>query len=119
MLFDCYPPENLDDMRSLRLLQISSTGFNQVLGLGLAERDVRVCNEAGEFDMPIGEWNVAMMLNLHRDMRGMIRNQEAQTWDRAARFQSQMAGRVVGIWGYGGIGHETARLCKAKDLRSK
>ena len=116
MLVDCFPPENLDDMRSLRLLQLSSVGYNQILGRGLGERGVRVCNGAGEFDVPIGEWNIAMMLNLLRDLRGMLRNQASQTWDRSARFQSEMAGRVVGIWGYGGIGRETARLCKAMHL---
>ena len=34
-----------------------------------------------------------------------------------ARFQSEMAGRVVGIWGYGGIGRETARLCNEFGMR--
>ena len=116
MLVDTFPPQNLDDMRSLRFLQICSVGFTQIAGRGLARRGVRVCNAAGLFDVPIGEWNICMMLNLLRDTRGMIRNQESQTWDRSARFQSEMAGRVVGIWGYGGIGRETARLCKAMNL---
>jgi phosphoglycerate dehydrogenase-like enzyme len=116
MLVDCFPPANLDDMRALRFLQISSVGFNQVIGRGLAERGVRVSNASGEFDVPIGEWNIAMMINLLRDVRGMIRNQESQTWDRAEQFQSEMAGHLVGIWGYGGIGRETARLCKSMNL---
>lgn len=116
MLVDSFPPANLDGMSALEFLQISSTGFTQVIGCGLAERGVRVCNGAGEYDVPIGEWNIAMMINLLRDVRGMIRNQELQVWDRSARFQSEMTGHVVGIWGYGGIGRETARLCKAMNL---
>jgi hypothetical protein len=31
-------------------------------------------------------------------------------WERADRFQEEVRGRVVGLWGYGGIGRETARL---------
>ena len=71
----------------------------------------------GVFDVPIAEWNVAMMVNLPRDLRGMIRNQEHGVWDRDARFQREIRGLTVGIWGYGGIGRETARLAKALGMR--
>ena len=57
-----------------------------------------------------------MMVNLARDLRGMIRHQEAGIWERAARFQSDLTGKTVGIWGYGGIGRETARLAKALGM---
>jgi phosphoglycerate dehydrogenase-like enzyme len=43
----------------------------------------------------------------------MVRNQEQARWERADRFQQEVRGRVVGLWGYGGIGRETARLAKA------
>jgi len=44
---------------------------------------------------------------------GLIRNQEARVWDPAGQFQMEIHGSVAGIWGYGGIGRETARLAKA------
>ncbi len=56
------------------------------------------------------------MINLGRDLRTMIRNQEAAKWDTVGRFQHEIRGSVVGIWGYGGIGRETARLAKALGL---
>ena len=40
-----------------------------------------------------------MMINLARDLRGMIRNQEARIWDRPAKFQREIRGSTVGIWG--------------------
>ena len=43
----------------------------------------------------------------------MIRNQEQARWERGERFEQELRGRVVGLWGYGGIGRETARLAKA------
>ena len=58
-----------------------------------------------------------MMVNLARNLRGMIRNQESAVWDRSAVFQREIRGSVLGIWGYGGIGRETARLAKALGLR--
>ena len=116
VLLSCFPPTNLSAMENLELMQISSAGYTQLCGLGLPARGIRACNALGIFDVPIAEWNVAMMVNLARDVRGMIRNQEARIWDRSARFQREINGLVVGIWGYGGIGRQTARLCKALGM---
>ena len=40
--------------------------------------------------LTIAEWNVAMMVNLARDLRQLIRNQEATLWDRSAVFQREI-----------------------------
>ena len=117
ILFCTYPPTNLDDMQSLEFMQIASAGYTQLFGLGLAERNIKACNAAGVNDIPIAQWNIAMMINLSRDMRGIIRNQEAGIWDRPARFQMDIRQKTVGIWGYGGIGRETARLAKAMGMK--
>ncbi|HVJ66567.1 MAG TPA: D-2-hydroxyacid dehydrogenase, partial [Caulifigura sp.] len=117
VLFCTFPPTNLEVMRALKWIQISSTGYTQLFGLGLPERGIRVTNARGCFDCPIAEWNVAMMVNLARDLRTMIRNQDTQTWDRSAIFQNEIRGKTVGLWGYGGIGRETARLCRPLGLR--
>jgi phosphoglycerate dehydrogenase-like enzyme len=111
------PPSNWTDAADMRWIQVASAGYSQLLPLKLHERGVRATNASGVFDGPIGEWNVAMMVNLARDLRGMLRNQEAGTWDRDARFQREIRGNTLGIWGYGGIGRETARLAKTLGLR--
>ena len=112
-----FPPENFSEMTSLKWIQITSAGCNQLYGLGLAEKRIRASNGRGCFDIPIAEWNIAMMVNLARDLRQMIRNQDAGVWDQLARFQREVRGLTVGIWGYGGIGRETARLAKTMGMR--
>jgi phosphoglycerate dehydrogenase-like enzyme len=114
IFFGTTPPQG---MESLDLVQISSVGYSQLYGLGLAERGVRACNARGVFDPTIAEWNIAMMINLLRDVRGMVRNQEHGVWDRQPRFQRELRGLTVGIWGYGGIGRATAQLAKAFGMR--
>jgi phosphoglycerate dehydrogenase-like enzyme len=116
-LFCSFPPTNFDDMQALRFIQLASAGYNQILGLGLAERGVRASNALGVFDVPIAEWVMAMMVNLLRDFRSMIRNQDQGIWDRDPRFQRELRGLTVGLWGYGSIGRQTARLCKAFGMR--
>lgn len=110
-------PACLAEMRSLRLIQLFSVGYTQLHGHHLIERGVRACNARGVFDSAIAEWNVAMMINLARDLRRMLRQQDQALWNREdERFQSAIGGRVLGIWGYGGIGRETARLAKALGM---
>jgi phosphoglycerate dehydrogenase-like enzyme len=116
ILFCLFPPENNTQMGSLSFVQLASAGYNQLLGLDLPGRGVRAANAAGVFDVPIAEWCMAMIINLARDLRGMVRNQEAGVWDRDARFQREVRGLKLGIWGYGGIGRETARLAKALGM---
>lgn len=117
ILFCLYPPTNFAALQRLRWIQISSAGYAQLFGLDLPGRGIRATNARGCFDVPIAEWNIAMMINLARDLRQMIRNQDQGVWDRGAQFQSEIRGKVVGIWGYGGIGRETARVAKTLGMR--
>ncbi len=116
ILFCTIPPDNHAEMQNLKMIQISSAGYNQLVGQAFEDRGIRACNALGVFDVPIAEWNIAMMINLIRDMRGMMHHQDTKTWDRSSRFQREIRGSVVGIWGYGGIGRETARLAKAMGM---
>ena len=117
VLFCTFPPSNHADMKAWKWVQLASTGYSQLFGLDLPSRGVIATNGRGTFDVPIAEWNLAMMVNLARDFRQMIRNQEATVWDRSAIFQREIRGLTVGLWGYGGIGRETARLAKAMGLK--
>jgi phosphoglycerate dehydrogenase-like enzyme len=111
------PPANFGGLDALEFLQLGTVGYEHVRHLGLADRPVRVCNARGVFDTAIGEWSLAMMINLTRDLRVLMRRQEAAAWERVDRFAQEIRGRTVGLWGYGGIGRETARLAKAFGLR--
>lgn len=116
-LFCSYPPTNAEALESLQWVQVASAGFEQLLSWNFPARGVRASNAQGVFDVPIGEWCISMMVNMARDLGGMIGNQRQGTWDRDARFQTEIRGRTVGFWGYGGLARETARLAKALGLK--
>jgi phosphoglycerate dehydrogenase-like enzyme len=116
VLFCTYPPSNFTDMRQVRWVQIASSGYTQLFSHDLLTRKIRATNARGCFDVPIAEWNIAMMVNLIRDLPQMIRNQQAHVWDRSATFSQEFRGMTVGLWGYGGLARETARLAKLMGL---
>src|SRR5437764_7809499 len=83
ILLNKLPPRNLDALTDLRMIQLTTVGYEHLRTRGFAERAVRVCNARGLFDTAIAEWNLAMMIALTRDLRGMIRNQEQAKWEKA------------------------------------
>lgn len=117
VMFCMTPPPNLAAFKNLKWLQIESAGFAQLFPFKLADKGITITNARGIFDCPIAEWNIAMMINLARDLRTLIRHQDAGIWERSAQFTGEIRGRTVGIWGYGGIGRETARLAKTMGMR--
>src|SRR5262249_13439715 len=70
------PPRNLDALAGLKLIQISTVGYEHLSHFHFEDRAVKVCNARGVFDTAIAEWSLAMMIALVRDLRGMVRNQE-------------------------------------------
>lgn len=117
ILFCSFPPLNFSEMQAIRWVQIASSGYSQLFPHEFPERGIRATNARGCFDVPIAEWCLAMMVNLVRDLPQMMRNQDARLWDRSAQFQRELRGMTVGIWGYGGMGREIARLAKCFGMR--
>lgn len=115
ILFADQPPHNIAAARQLRWMQLGSHGYGQLDGCRLPEEAV-VTNASGVQDVPIAEWCVLMMLLLSRDAVGMLTAQREHRWDRNPVFQGELAGKRVGIWGYGNIGRELARACRALGL---
>lgn len=110
------PPANFEDFNCLQWIQLTSAGYNQVLDLPVIEKNIRVTNGLGNFDGPIAEWNIMMMLMWQREMLEQLANQKARTWNPDARYQRDVYGSTIGFWGYGGIARETTRLSKAMNL---
>ncbi len=117
ILFATHMPKNLEAFKNLKWIQIESAGYSHLFPFHLDQKDIVVTNARGIFDAPIAEWGMGMMVNLVREVRTVIRNQEARIWDRSARFTNELRGKTVGFWGYGGIGRQTARLAKAFDMK--
>lgn len=116
LLLAKHPPLNIADAQSLEFLQLGTVGYEHWREHRLQDRSLRVCNARGVFDTAIAEWCIGMMIALTRDLRAMMRHQEAATWVREPRFAYEIRNRVVGLWGYGGIGRETARLARLMGM---
>jgi phosphoglycerate dehydrogenase-like enzyme len=92
-----------------------SAGVEKVLSPELIDSPIPLTNGRGVFGPALAEFSVAAMLFFAKDLRRLIRQQEAARWEQfdVAFLRHQ----VLGVVGYGGIGRETARLAHALGMR--
>jgi phosphoglycerate dehydrogenase-like enzyme len=90
-------------------------GVEKILFPELIESPVVLTNGRGVFKDGLAEFAIASILFFAKDLRRLVRNQEAVRWEQ---FDVQeIRKQVLGIVGYGEIGRETARLARALGMQ--
>jgi D-3-phosphoglycerate dehydrogenase / 2-oxoglutarate reductase len=101
-------------------------GLNHIVFLGtgaasymnvaeLAQRGIRVHTIKGYGDTAVAEHAIALMLAACRDVARMDREIRAGVW--STREGVQLAGKVLGVIGLGGIGREVARIGRGLGMQ--
>jgi phosphoglycerate dehydrogenase-like enzyme len=99
----------------LRWVHSASVGVDTVLVPALVERPIVLTNARGVYSAALGEFALAAMLFFAKDLRRMVRSQGEGRWDP---FDVEMLkGQVLGIAGYGDIGHAVAERARAFGMR--
>src|SRR3954464_1982397 len=92
-----------------------AAGLDNVLFPELVESPVPLTNGSGVFSPSLGEFALAAILFFAKDLRRMVRNQEAGRWEQ---FDiTEIIGQTVGIVGYGDIGRAVATRVRAMGMR--
>ncbi len=92
-----------------------SAGLDSLLFPELIESPVVLTNGSGVFSQSLGEFALAAILFFAKDLRRMVRNQEAGRWEQ---FDiTAIEGQTVGIVGYGDIGRAVATRVRAMGMR--
>jgi phosphoglycerate dehydrogenase-like enzyme len=92
-----------------------SAGVEKVLSPELVESPIPLTNGRGVFGPALAEFSIAAMLFFAKDLRRLMRQQEAARWEQfdVAFLRDQ----TLGVIGYGGIGREAARLAHALGMK--
>ncbi len=100
---------------NLRWVHSRSAGLDSMLFPELVQSDVPVTNGTGVFSQSLGEWALAVILFFAKDIRRLLRSQEACQWDQ---FDvEELPGQTVGIVAYGDIGRAVASRVHAMGMR--
>jgi phosphoglycerate dehydrogenase-like enzyme len=120
VVFDCWSgPRRVSGVLArvpdLEWFHSRAAGLDGVLVPELAASPATVTNGRGAFSRSLAEFVLAGLLFFVKDLRRLVRSQEASTWDP---FDPEMlSGRALGIVGYGDIGRTTAALLRPMGVR--
>ena len=112
-LFLYHPAENFP---SLRYVQLTSAGFDRVPLEELQHRGVTVHNARGVYSVPMAEFALCGVLQLYKQSRFFLRNQDACRWEKH-RGLLELHGRPVCIVGIGSVGTACAVRFRAFGCR--
>lgn len=107
---------------ALRWVHSGAAGVAALLYPEMIESDVVITNSAGVHGPPMAETVIAAALHFARGFDFAVRNQATHTWDQSA-FETvtspvvELAGRTLGLLGFGGIGREVAQRAQALGMR--
>ena len=98
-----------------RWVHIGWAGLDGALFPGLIDSPVPVTNARGVFSRSLSEFVLAAILFFAKGLRRMLASQAAARWEP---FEvDEIAGRSVGILGFGDIGRAVAERAKAMGMR--
>jgi phosphoglycerate dehydrogenase-like enzyme len=101
--------------KSLKWVQLCSTGFSDNITPEILDGSVTLTNSPGIHTIPIAESVLAAMLE-HAKRLGQRRiDQRQRVWRQI--YCSDLEGATVLLIGLGNLGKRIARLCKAFDMR--
>ena len=107
----------------LRLICVSATGTNNVDLEAAAERGIVVCNVRDYAAASLAQHVFALLLALATRWHEYAADVRAGEWSRSPMFclmqrpVMELAGKTLGIIGYGVLGREVARVAEALGMR--
>ncbi len=110
------------EARRLRWVHSGAAGIGGSLFPEMLESEALLTNSAGIYAEPMADQALAMMLYFTRGLDGAVAGMRAGEWRREAIVGpsggvTELAGAVVGIVGYGGIGRALGRRARALGMR--
>ena len=109
-----------DAAPSLRVVSLPAVGYDAVDVSTATERGVAVCNTPGVLTAAVADLTMAMIIMLARRLAQFEAHSRSGAWGREEPepvLAHDIAGKTLGIIGFGRIGREVARRMQALGMR--
>jgi phosphoglycerate dehydrogenase-like enzyme len=106
---------DLDQFPNLKMIQLPSAGYDQIPLSELRKRNVILANASGVYSIPIAEWVIGKILEIIKQSKYYIQNQEKNIWKKN-NHMIELPNRKALIFGTGSIGQEIAKRLHAFDV---
>ncbi|ASN06863.1 D-2-hydroxyacid dehydrogenase [Virgibacillus necropolis] len=109
--------ELIEKVSKLKWIMVLSAGMDQMPFTTIGKKGILVTNARGIHKIPMAEYAISSILQVSRQSKKLIENENNHTWDRAVRMQ-EITGKTILIAGTGAIGQEVARLAQAFRMKT-
>lgn len=112
----------LDECRNLRLICVLATGYNVVDLAAARERNITVCNVPAYSTASVAQFTIALLLELCHQIGAHSQAVHRGDWCNCPDFcfwytrQTELAGKTLGIIGFGQIGMAVAKIAGAMGM---
>lgn len=115
--------EIMDACPNLKFIGLFATGYNNIDTVAAAQRGIAVCNVPGYSTQSVAQHTIALMLHFASRVDEYAASVARGDWANAATFSylsfpsRELAGQTLGIYGYGNIGREVAKIALAFGMK--
>lgn len=107
----------------LKCICVSATGYNNVDITAAKARNIPVCNAVGYSTTSVAQHVFALLLKLTNEVDLHHKSVQAGDWSNCLDFSyslsplEELAGKTMGIYGFGRIGQKVANIAHAFDMK--
>lgn len=103
---------NIDSFSRLKLIQLTSAGFDRVPVDKIKERGIQLYNARGVYSIPMAEWAMGRILEYFKHFSEFNLSQKKKVWnkDRGIKEINETKSAIIGA---GNIGQEVAKRLSA------
>lgn len=115
--------ENLKYANNLKYIGLFATGFNNIDVEYAKKKGITVCNAGSYSTNAVAQHTFALILNHFSKIREYANFCDEGGWQKSEVFSpfiynmNEVAGKTIGIVGYGNIGKQVAKLARAFDMK--
>jgi len=115
----------LQQLPKLQLICIAATGTNNVDLVAAKKLNIAVCNVAGYAKNSVAQYVFSQLLNYFQNITHHNKNVENGLWTKSDTFCvfgndiHEIAGKTIGIIGYGALGQSVAQIASAFGMKVK
>ncbi|MBR9922707.1 MAG: D-2-hydroxyacid dehydrogenase [Bacteroidetes bacterium] len=115
--------DQLDQLPNLKAIFITATGYDNVDLEAAAKRSIPVCNVSGYSTESVAQQVFAMLLAITNKVQLHHESVSRGDWSRSDDFSyslgtiPELAGKTLGIFGFGRIGKRVAEIGQAFDMQ--
>lgn len=113
----------LENLSALKLICITATGYNNVDLVASSALNIAVTNVSGYAKNSVSQYVFAQLLSYFSNINEHNQNAAQGLWQKSPTFclhgngSVELAGKTMGIIGYGAIGEKIANIAQAFDMK--